>query len=132
MINILSVKLWWYVAGALALACIAMLTAYTLRGSQLERARIDNKLLQTELTLMQRTVDGYKSAVQQCNEGTEKLRLMSAEKAAAADQALLRARAESIRHQESNRRLAKLTAGPTPSGAGCGQAIQAIRAELRK
>ena len=131
MINWLSIKLWWYVCGALGIALTASLLAYYVRGTQLERARVDIKGLEGDVRQAKVTIAGYQQATKECTAATKALEQASAERQAKADESLARLRKEADRYADSNKRLALLSANPSPPG-GCASALGAIRKELRK
>jgi len=124
--------LWQYLLIALAVATAGLGLAYILRGAQLTDARADLTVLEADLELARRTIASQIAALKECSDKTLALKTESDKKAAATDVALAAARKDAARYQQANQRLSALTVAPTPSGAGCSQALGAIRRELRK
>lgn len=132
MLNVLSIKVWMWIAGLVGAAFLATAGGWYVRGIQLKDARADIKTLEGNLASALRTIDGQKRVLQVCSDRTDALKAAGDAKAAEAAQELARLRKLAERYQASDRRLAALTQAPTPSGAGCQQAIAAVRRELRK
>jgi len=124
--------LWQYLLIALAVATAGLGLAYVLRGAQLTDARADLKVLEADMEIARRTIASQIAALKECSDKTLALKTESDKKVAAADQARLQAQAEARRHEQANKKRAKLLSDPTPSGAGCREALVGLRGELRK
>ncbi len=121
-----------YIAGAVAIAFIALSSAYWMRGAELRSARADLKTAKADVDLALRTIAGQKQVLQECSDRTLVLKVAGDKNRAEAEQELARLRKVAEKYQASDRRLAALSASPTPSGASCSTALAAIRKELRK
>ena len=132
MINFALVAVWRYIAAGLTVIIIAMGGWIWAQGVQVGKARNDRDRSQNELARARVVIAEFQAAAKECSDRTRALMDESDKKAAAADEALARLRRESDRYKESDKRLALLVGRPTPSGAGCTQAIAAVRKELRK
>lgn len=121
-----------YIAGAVAIALTGLLTAYIVRGAKLTEAKADLRSAQQDLNAALRTIAGQKQVLQVCSDRTDQLKAEGDKRVAAANEALARAQQEAARYQQAFKRLDALRAAPSPQGASCQQAVQAIRRELRK
>ncbi len=121
-----------YIAGAVAIALTGLLTAYIVRGAKLTEAKADLRSAQQDLDTALRTIAGQKQVLQECSDRTQALKVAGDKNRAEAEQELARLRKAAEKYQASDRRLAALSASPTPSGASCSTALAAIRKELRK
>ena len=140
MFSFLSIKMW--LAVGVAAAFLALGGAWWVRGVQLKDARADIKSLEADVEAAKVTIAAQQSALKECSDRTDALKVEGVKRQAAADQALLQAQQEAQRYQESNKRLGALLKAPTPSVAGaaagavtvagCSQAMQELRKELRK
>ena len=137
MFSFLSIKTW--LAVGVAAAFLALGGAWYVRGIQLKDAKADIKILEADVEAAKVTIAAQQSALKECSDRTDALKAEGVKRQAAADEALLRAQAEARRYQESNKRLGALLKAPTPSvagagagTAGCSQALQELRKELRK
>ncbi len=132
MLDFLSIKVWMWIAGVVGAAFLATAGGWYVRGIQLKDAKADIRTLESDLASALRTINSQKQVLQVCSDRTDALKAEGDKRAAAADQELLRLRKLAERYQASDRRLAVLTASPSPPGAKCTEAIAAIRRELRK
>lgn len=132
MINFALVRVWWYIAGALALALVGALAAVAYKDAALARSEGRVAKIQAELTLTIAARDGYRAAAEECDAGVKKLAAESAAKIKTVEDALKRASEKEARTVESDRRLALLTKTPIPPNAKCIDAYNAIRKELRR
>lgn len=132
MINFASLKFWWWIAGILAISFGALGAAYIVRGASLKETKVDLQLAVADLNSAKRTIAGQQAVLKECSDRTDALKADGDRRRSEADQELARLRKLAERYQASDRRLALLTAGPTPAGAKCEQAVAAIRRELRK
>ncbi len=132
MIDFVSVVVWRYIAGAVAIALTGLLTAYIVRGAKLTEAKADLRSAQQDLDAALRTIAGQKQVLQECSDRTQALKVAGDKNRAEAEQELARLRKVAEKYQASDRRLAALSASPTPSGGNCASALAAIRKELRK
>ncbi len=121
-----------YIAGAVAIALTGLLTAYIVRGAKLTEAKADLRSAQQDLDSALRTIAGQKQVLQECSDRTDQLKAEGDKRVAAANEALARAQQEAARYQAAMKRIDALRAAPSPSGASCQQAVQALRRELRK
>ncbi len=132
MLDFLSIKVWMWIAGLVSAAFLATAGGWYVRGIQLKDAKANIMTLESDLASALRTINGQKQVLQVCSDRTDTLKAEGDKRMAAADQELLRLRKLAERYQSSDRRLAVLTANPSPPGASCISALAAIRKELRK
>ncbi len=132
MLDFLSIKVWMWIAGLVGAAFLATTGGWYIRGIQLKDAKADIRTLEGNLASALQTIAGQKQVLQVCSDRTDQLKAEGDKRVAAANEALARAQQEAARYQQAFRRLDALRAAPTPSGASCQQAVQALRRELRK
>ena len=124
-LGLLTGKVALYVCGLLLAALAALGLAYWVQSVQLDACQVETDRQKV-------AVERLAAAIKDQNDAVAKLRDVAGEKAAAAHEALASARAANSKYEASRKRLAALLASPSPSGAGCREAAEAVRAELRK
>ena len=132
MIGFFTVRVMAYICAGLGIVIVGLGIALWAQDVRLGKAQNDRDKAQNDVAKALVTIKGQTDALDTCDKQTKALKTESDKKAAAADQALARAQAEARKYQEANKRRAVLLAGPTPTGAGCSQALTVLRSELRK
>ena len=128
-----------YIVAGLGVVIVLMGAALAWQDGKLSKVEAALTVANGQLDLAKITIKGQKDALKECSDRTDALKAEGVKRQAAADQALLQAQQEAQRYQESNKRLGALLKAPTPSvagagagTAGCSQALQELRKELRK
>ena len=139
MLEWLTFRALGYIAGGLAALSLGLALALWFQGVEIgylenERDKAKNELAAARVQLedARKTIEGYRLAVDQCNAATAKLKAVSEEKAVKAANEVAKAREEARRYQNATKQRAALLAGPTPSGAGCREAVAEVRRDLQK
>lgn len=128
----------WYVAAAAGILATLILIAYLGQRATLATARGDVKLLRsdlkakdTELAGCNAAVTGYKVTLGEQKKALDKLKADGLSNAAEADEELKKARRETARQLDRAARAEALQRQPTPAGAGCKEAVDRVRGELK-
>jgi hypothetical protein len=128
----LTAKVLAWIAGVLGVAVLGLGAVLWAQGVQVGHLENQRDAANLKLGEAKKTIKGQIALLTECDRATNALKTESDKKVAAADQALAAARKEATRYQQANRQRDAALKAPTPSGAGCSQAIATIRPELRK
>lgn len=132
MINFALVKVWYWIAGVLAVLLLAALAVAGWQYGRAEHAKKEQAEVQGQLNLARQSLQGFKTAAEECDAGVKRLMAEHNKKLEEGAELLKRAQVLTAKYQASDRELAKILNAPTPTGAKCSQAIQRIRQELKK
>jgi len=132
MLSFFTVRVMAYICAGLGIAIVVLLAVLWAAGVRIDAVKLERDRAKDQLVAAQRTIKGQEIALKECSDRTDALRAEGVKRQVAADQALLRAQQEARKYQVANQKRAALLSGPTPSGAGCSQALSAIRRDLRK
>lgn len=128
----LTAKVLAWIAGVLGVAVLGLGAVLWAQGVQVGHLKNERDKANIKVDEAQKTIKGQIALLTECDRATHALKTESDKKVAAADLALARAQAEARKYQLANQKRAKLLSDPTPSGAGCSQAIATLRPELGK
>jgi hypothetical protein len=128
----ITTKALTWACGLLLAALVALGLAYWLQSVALKSCRVDVERQTVAVERLEAEKVRLLGTIKDQNDAVAKLRDVAGEKAAAAHEALASARAANSKYEASRKRLAALLGSPTPSGAGCREAAEAVRRELRK
>lgn len=138
MLSLLTYRVLAYAAGGLAVLAAGLAFALWVQGVQIghlenerDKAQQESARLRGQVEEARKAIEGYRLAVDTCNAATAKLKAVSEEKAARASKEVAKAREEARRYQNASKQRAALLAGPTPSGAGCREAVAEVRKGLK-
>lgn len=126
----LTLKIFYWVAGLLAVALGALAVLYVLRGANLTKSKADLTVARHDLKSALRTIDSQRDALEICSDRTQALKESALARKALADEELALVRKANAKHEPSKQRLARLAFAPTPVGASCANALTEIRKEL--
>lgn len=127
MIDFLTVKVWWWIAGALAVLNVVQFVIITLQIATISKNTAALTVAESEIKQARELARQWKSSAEQCSEETAKIKAESDANRAAAAQAVARAQAEAAKSKPLHTRVETLKAAPTPTGADCRQALKEIR-----
>jgi len=132
MLGFFTTKVMAYICAALGIAVLAMGGLLWAAGVRIDDVKNDRDKARNQVVEALKTIKGQEVALKECSDKTLALKAESDKKAAAADQALARARQEASRYQQANQKRDAALKAPTPAGAGCSQAIATLRPGLGK
>jgi hypothetical protein len=130
VIGWLTGKVALYVSVALLAVCVGLGIALWVQGIALSACRTDVDRKQVDIDRLEGEKKRLLTAVDDQNKAIAALKKLADEKGTAASEALAKARAATAKYEASRKRIAGLLAAPTPAGAGCPEAVKAVRREL--
>lgn len=128
----ITTKALTWACGLLLAALVALGLAYWLQSIALRSCRVEVDRQKVDVDRLEAEKVRLLGTIKDQNEAVGRLKVAADEKAAQAAQALASARESAGKYEASRKRLAALLGAPTPPGAGCKQAADLVRAELRK
>ena len=127
MIDFLTVKVWLWIACGLLLLNVWQAVFMALKDAALTEAHAALTVAKSERDQARTLAGSWQSSAAVCSEHTARLETEGAANKAQALQAIAKAHAEAAKYRPAFLRIEALKAAPTPSGAGCTQAIKELR-----
>lgn len=132
MFDWLTYKILAWIAAALGIAVLTLSVALWAQGVRVGKAQNDRDKAKNNLVMALQTIESQQTALKECSDRTDALKAEGEKRQAEANKAVATARADAGRYQQEAKRLRALSVVPTPSGAGCREAVAEARKGLRK
>lgn len=132
MFAFLTYRVLAWIAAGLAVTVLSLTAVLWAAGVRIDAVKVERDRARDQVKAALFTIDGQKRTLQECSDRTDALKADSDKRAAQAAQELARAQKEASKYQAATKRIEALRLAPSPTGAKCEVALQAIRRELRK